>query len=222
MGTGRALQDLTDRRFGRLLVLQLSRKERVYPDRTTTRIFWLCRCDCGAEVEIPSSNLRGGQKSCGCDKWRAVAEANTKHGGAADLKHGVSTEYRTWRKIKERCLNERDKSYPRYGGAGITICDEWRDDFLAFLKHVGKRPTPRHSMDRINGKLGYQPGNVRWATPRVQGGNTTRVRSIEIRGVVRSVRQWARFSRVSYAGILQRLNLGWLPEDAVFAPKRKL
>lgn len=82
------------------------------------------------------------------------------------LKHGRSAlpEYKCWQQIKQRCLNPNHRAYPNYGGRGITIALEWVDDFEAFLVHVGFRPTPKHSLDRINNDRGYEPGNVRWVS----------------------------------------------------------
>ena len=70
-----------------------------------------------------------------------------------------------------RCLNPNRDDWPDYGGRGITVCTEWRESFEAFLAHVGRKPSPRHSLDRIENNRGYEPGNVRWATPREQANN---------------------------------------------------
>ena len=88
-------------------------------------------------------------------------------------KHRMSktAEYRTWQRMKARCLRPTHPDFPNYGGAGITIAPEWMNDFLAFLDHVGPKPSPAHSIDRIQGHLGYHPGNVRWATPKMQSEN---------------------------------------------------
>lgn len=87
--------------------------------------------------------------------------------------HGLSKtrENRIWRGIKDRCYNPSRKEYPRYGARGIKMCDEWRDSFLAFYNYVGPRPSPNHSIDRINSDGDYEPGNVRWATRLEQQNN---------------------------------------------------
>lgn len=83
-----------------------------------------------------------------------------------NFKHGMigTPEYKTWARMKNRCFNVGGPDYPNYGGRGITVCEEWRSDFMAFFNHVGPRPTPKHSIDRIDNDKGYEPGNVRWAT----------------------------------------------------------
>lgn len=96
------------------------------------------------------------------------------------IKHGMSytAEYRIWRAMKSRCLNPRNVMYELYGGRGITVYDMWIHDFTAFYDYMGPRPSARHSIDRVNPERGYEPGNVRWATPAEQG--RTRRNSINI------------------------------------------
>lgn len=89
------------------------------------------------------------------------------------LKHGLSNtpEYKCWQQLKARCLNPNHRAYPDYGGRGITVHESWGDDFMAFLEHVGQRPSPKHSLDRIDNDRGYEPGNVRWVTEGRQNTN---------------------------------------------------
>ena len=81
-----------------------------------------------------------------------------------------SSTYSSWRSMKDRCLNPSAKDYPKYGGSGITLSPEWASSFEAFLRDVGLRPEGT-SLDRIDGQKGYEPGNVRWATPTEQNRN---------------------------------------------------
>ena len=122
-------------------------------------------------------------------------------------KHGATktVEYRIWRGIKARCLYPNVKCYPRYGGAGITISPLWVNDFLAFLAEIGPRPTPDHSVDRIDATKGYEPGNVRWAT-RVEQANNKPNQNVRLtyRGKTRTMSEWARHVGLSVQTLAQR------------------
>jgi hypothetical protein len=135
------------------------------------QIRWLCRCDCGKELTIYRSNLSR-QSSCGC--------AVRRHGGGSPSIHGMSQtrEYSIWQGILARCDNPTCNGYANYGGRGIRVCDEWRRDFLAFYDYVGPRPTPKHSLERIDNERGYEPGNVKWATCSEQLRNRRKVRAV--------------------------------------------
>lgn len=122
----------------------------------------LFACTCGTEKAIIASRVRNGYtKSCGCQR-----PDNRTHGMRG------SPEYSSWVAMVRRCTNPNHKDYPRYGARGIHVCDEWRRSFPAFFAHVGGRPAGT-TLDRINGHRGYDPGNVRWATPREQARNRT-------------------------------------------------
>jgi hypothetical protein len=137
------------RRYGKLVVV---RKSELRYD------YFVCRCDCGNEKEFTRSRLRKGTaKSCGCVK----SMSNT-------------SEYKIWQGMIARCHRSTSKAWRYYGGRGIRVCDEWRRDFQAFLKHVGPRPSLDRSIDRINNDGNYEPGNVRWATRHQQATNRSK------------------------------------------------
>lgn len=101
-----------------------------------------------------------------------MSKGNYRHGG------NRTPEWYTWCGLRQRCLNPNNPAYPRYGGRGIGVAPEWlgKHGFSAFLEHVGKRPTPDHSLDRIDNDRGYEPGNVRWATAAQQAHNTRKTK----------------------------------------------
>ena len=136
--------------FGRLLVIEWLPGHK-----------YLCRCECGVEKEIDTHRLTPGKtRSCGCLRKESVSKQFSTHG------ESKTAEYRAWTLIKNRTCNPNGMDYKDYMGRGITICEEWKYDFPAFLAYVGKRPSNKHSIDRIDVNKGYEPGNTRWATAR--------------------------------------------------------
>lgn len=146
-------------------------------------------------------------------KWKdyddPLFKKNEKHGARR------TPEYRIWSHIKGRCNNSKDAAYSNYGGRGITICGAWSKSFLAFLAHVGERPTPQHSLDRINNDGNYEPGNVRWATKSEQALNTRRVHLVTVGDRTQSVIEWAKELNIKPPTLYSRLYKGWESEKAL-------
>jgi hypothetical protein len=144
----------------------------------------------------------------------------TKHGECVGK---PSTEYRILGGMLERCENPNATSYPLYGARGIRVCDRWKgpDGIVNFIADMGRRPSPNHSIDRIDNNGDYEPGNCRWATAREQRLNTRPRRSWAKRlhafGETKSAREWAADSRctVAEATIHYRISHGWSEHDAV-------
>jgi hypothetical protein len=135
--------------------------------------------------------------------------------------HGLSRtkEYQAWHKMKRRCLDQTRKDYSRCGGRGILLCQEWHS-FAGFIKDMGLRPSPLHSIDRIDNDGNYEPGNCRWATAKEQQNNKTTNRYVEYRGARTSVADAVRASgsKVSRFCVYQRLNAGWPVAKAIETP----
>lgn len=130
-------------------------------------------CECGNTTDVNYSSVKSGEiKSCGC-----IKKQSRKHGSASRGKQ--TTEYRAWCSMKYRCLNPNSKDYYMYGEKGIKVCDEWIKSFESFFDYVGLKPSPEYSLDRIDPFGNYEPGNVRWATPRDQRINQRRMKQIK-------------------------------------------
>lgn len=196
---------LTGHRFGRLVVV-----DRAGTDGTN-HATWNCKCDCGADVVVAGTSLKAGiTRSCGC--LVKEAKPNLKHG------HFGSPTYVSWCAMIQRCTNEKHVAFSRYGGAGITICQRWRDSFEAFLADMGERPSGRYSIERKDGTKGYEPNNCKWATRAEQQSNTKAVRRIEIDGAVDTARGWSRRTGISADAIRNRIDKGMSPKDAIALP----
>lgn len=133
---------------------------------------WTAKCNCGKVFTVTAGNLtrkpeNRATRSCGD---RAIhPRPNTKHGLCK------TREYRAWKSMNNRCRpggKEGSKKRIYYVDRGITVCDEWKHDFVAFLKHIGPMPAGhRIGVDRIRNDGNYEPGNVQWAGPKVQCNN---------------------------------------------------
>lgn len=138
-----------------------------------------------------------------------------RYRGLDQTTHGLSgsPEHNVWSHLKRRCLNPKDAAYERYGGRGITIYEPWVDDFAAFYAHVGPRPTPQHTIERINNNGGYEPGNVKWDTRTAQARNRRSNRLVTYQGQTFCVAEWADITGMPMQRITQRLKRGWEPEQ---------
>ena len=143
----------------------------------------------------------------------------TKHGETkrrytTDGKRIVSREYSIWQMAKDRCFNSRNKDYPSYGGRGITMSDQWRQNFATFLKDMGRCPDGM-SLDRENNDGHYCKQNCRWATPIEQGNNNRRCKKYAHQGVMMTVAEMARKFLVDRDSLRRRISLGEAPHAAI-------
>jgi hypothetical protein len=184
---------------------------------------WLCRCECGNTRVVRVSSLRNSDtKSCGCFRKQSARVRHLKHGCATKRLTGRHTvEYTAWMQMKGRCLNPRNHAYADYGGRGISVCERWLGDdgFANFLADMGEKPTPKHSIDRIDNGKGYSPDNCRWASRIEQANNKRNNVWLEHDGVRLTLPQWARRLGMSASTLYQRVVVKkWPPGDAITRP----
>jgi hypothetical protein len=167
------------------------------------KVLWKCLCPCGNEFLAIGTSLRLGKaRGCtACAKKNVIAAA-TKHNAIG------TREYVTYNAMKARCYNPKDKRYECYGGRGITICDRWLGSFPLFLSDMGSKPSPHHSIERMNGDKGYEPGNCVWATLSEQANNRSNNTRIEIDGRTQNLIQWSKEAGVNRTVILRRMKRG--------------
>ena len=164
-------QNLTNQKFNMLTVIKEG-EPYIINDKGHKRSTWVCQCDCGNITTVAGNNLKAGRvKSCGCakkgrtNKPRDLSSKVQIKNNACVIKwhKQCPSEYDAWRNMRSRCNNTNDRAYQYYGGIGVRVCPEW-DDFLKFLSHIGTKPSPDLTLDRIDPHGNYEPGNVRWAT----------------------------------------------------------
>lgn len=208
-------QDLTGKVFKRLTALGVVGKSK------SGNLIWLCRCDCGNNTKVCASRLRnGGSGSCGCFRSEKTMERLTIHGH--NRKGGRTGTHRSWANMLNRCRNEKSSDYHRYGGRGISVCEEW-SKFENFLADMGECPSKLYSIDRKDFNGNYEPNNCRWATKSVQANNTRTNVFITYNGKRQTVTQWERELGFKENVIWARLNkLGWTLEKAMTHPVKIL
>lgn len=191
-------RDLTGQRFGRLTVIGLS-------ERQSRKTYWICQCDCGNVSEHRSDGLlRGDIKSCGCYKREVSAENVSKN---HTHKQSGTRIYRIWQGMKNRCFDINDKRYERYGGRRITICDEWKNNFLAFYQWAMANGYDENlTIDRINNDGNYCPQNCRWATAKEQANNRSTNVHYKIGNVTKLLSEWCELFGLNFNTILARFN----------------
>lgn len=144
--------------------------------RASVRTYWICQCECGEVRSVATIHLMNGKStSCGCNRPTGEASKAYKHGSNPDV-------YGVWCNMIQRCENKNNPHFHNYGGRGISICQSWRSDFSVFEMDMGPRPTPTHTLDRVDNNGDYHAGNCRWATRTQQARNSRRNLLVEMDG----------------------------------------
>lgn len=210
--------DMTGVRVGRLVGLRPNGSIR-------NRKQWICRCDCGNEVESDGPYLRqalrhGAIASCGCYKLERSSAM-----GKAGKTHGFTTTdskdkklYDVWKQMRRRCELPTNRDYPRYGARGIKVCSEWLDiaAFVSWAHQAGY--APGLTIDRTNFDGDYEPSNCTWIPMPLQGKNTSRCYFITFNGDTLNLSDWAKKTGIGVRTLIGRKNRGWPAERMLTEP----
>ncbi len=167
------------------------------------------KCACGNEFISRHAAIRSGNTvSCGCHRNRNNGLTETHI-------------YRIWAGIKNRCCCSTNKHYKNYGGREIKVCERWKESFMNFYEDMGEKPTPKHTIDRIDNNGPYSPENYRWATRKEQSNNTRWNRVIEYRGELKTIQEWVDQLNITRGIIMSGINRNKSLENIVNHTKYK-
>lgn len=179
---------------------------------TERRRYGVYVCVCGTKKEIFDSFVNTGRiRSCGCLRSQLTHERRFSHGDTA------SAEFRIWSGMRTRCYNRRCKAYPDYGGRGIIICERWRD-YENFLADMGRRPSPKHTIERVDNNGNYCPENCEWVLKSEQSWNRRNIVYLTLNGERKSITAWARQLKVDYRVLHARRVAGWTDKQILTTP----
>lgn len=154
--------------FGRLTVIAEGETKRMGAAKNPYR-HWVCQCSCGQQCSVVGAKLAAGKtQSCGCLYRESIGNLSRTHGETGSK---ATKEYIAWAAMKARCYNPNGAKYAEWGGRGITVCRQWLGSYETFLADMGRAPSAKHSLDRIDVNGNYEPSNCRWATAAEQGNN---------------------------------------------------
>ena len=200
----RKFKDITGKRFGRLTALY-----RLHNTKGRTK--WLCVCECGNLVEVALRELIDNKtKSCGCLHKQIAREQHMTHGKRRTRLYSIYVS------MKNRCYYKNNKSYKYYGGRGIAVCSEWKDNFQAFYDWaMANGYDDTLTIDRIDVNGNYEPNNCRWATQIQQQRNRTNNKHFTYNGETHCLSEWCEILGLKYHTVQARLKYGWTIERAL-------
>ena len=194
--------------WGSIIVIDIQEVRQAYrycAPSGSHRHHWVCQCSCGEIVEIYKYSISVGKtNSCGC-----LSSDVTRAQNLTPWLSGT-VEHQTWKRMVSRCYSLSNQVYKNYGGRGITVCQRWRESFVNFLSDVGHRPPNPpgkkrwYSLDRIDNNGNYEPGNVRWATPKQQTNNQRTNRLVTVGGQIKPLYAAAMEHGVNYTTVTSR------------------
>lgn len=182
-------------------------------DKRDEKVFHYICLACGKSGTGNPHRITSGQtKSCGCLTGKLISERLKKHGCA--IKGNPTPEYRIWAGMKRRCRDSKEQCYKYYGGRGISYCESW-EKFENFLADMGKKPSSRHTLGRLDNDGDYEPSNCAWQSRKEQANSTSRNHFETFNGETLTIAQWANKLGVPYGRLQLRLYRGWSFEKAI-------
>ena len=210
--------DISGLRFGRLNVI-----ERAGRDKHNNAL-WICKCDCGNKTIVPGSRLRSGHtKSCGCIQKEAASKSISRFNNSENrvtnghLIHGETKTplYNAWCRMRRRCNDEKYDHYDRYGGRGISVCDEWRN-YISFRDWaLSNGYVEGLELDRINNDGNYEPSNCRWVTRTFQVRNRSNTVFVTMNGETKPLIEFCDKFGINYKKAHAKYTRG-VPADKIF------
>lgn len=198
-------EDLTGKKFGRLTVIRFLQPQ----EREDSRRPWLCQCKCGNICQVEGNKLRSGHtQSCGCIINEKIGNLNKKY------QYSNKRLYSVYSQMIERCTDESNAKYKNYGGRGITVCEEWRENYDNFAEwafnsgYDAKAKYNQCTLDRIDVNKGYSPDNCRWVSVTVQQNNRRNNVFVEHNGEKHTIAEWSRIFGVTYSKLQHGIKQG--------------
>lgn len=177
--------------------------------QTITKICKIEKC------QFDNKNIRKGM----CDKhYMSWWNKNRRKIRKVTPRHGLNTmspEYTSWAEMKRRCKSSNRKESKNYKGRNITVCERWINNYPNFLEDMGKKPTPKHTLDRIDNDGDYSPENCRWATYKQQNNNRQTNHLITYKGKTKTIQQWCDILNIPDTTFHNRLRRGWSIEKTI-------
>lgn len=204
-------RDITGQKFGKLTVISFSRDVK---SGNRYRKYWNCICECGNHKEVRLDSLTSGNvKSCGClhkeISYKNLTPGSPKYEVIDKRLRGI------WTGMKRRCLDENNSSFSRYGGRGITICNDWLD-FNKFAKWALSNGYKKDlTIDRIDNNKGYEPTNCRWVTNREQSLNRRSNVIVEYKDKNITLKELSEITGLDYSCLNARYKRGLKGEDLI-------
>lgn len=198
------LKDMTNYEFNGCVVLKRA-------ENKGKNVCWLCRCYCGNNFVVRSTDIRtGNTKSCGCLNKKLAGDRARKHGNRN------SRLYNIWNNMKMRCINPNSISFKNYGGRGIKVCDNWFNSFENFYKWAMNNGYDNTlTLDRIDNDGDYKPSNCKWSDYTHQERNRRNNHILEYNNEKHTIAEWSELTGIPYKTLWKRVKKGWSVEKSL-------